>query len=300
MALTPNYTVIGASHNDHYIQLQGPARMHRTNMATSEVGPGGVAANIARHLAYAIAQDRSTRGQRPHFIGVCGHAQHHEAMAAFARWQIRPHLIAMAGETPSYTAIIDADGDLVIGAANMALYDQVSIDDVCAHLPRAGVVVLDANFPEPVLQAIAATLPVAVSLFAAGTSVDKVARLSPLLARLDGIVLNRAEAEVLVGAAALSEMAQSIASRIRSRGFVLISDADQDAVLAMGDIVVSATPPPIVPKNVNGAGDAMAARLFHLFGSGEISRPMTEGGLTHAVATAVAAGAEYAAGETSD
>ena len=297
MADITAFTIIGAAHLDYNIQLMGPTRMHRTNVATSVVSHGGVAANIARHMAATIAQNHAPQCQRPHFVGVCGHAQHDGLVADFNRWQIRPQLVAMAGETPSYTALIDAAGDLVIGAANMALYDAATANHILPHLPRVGVVVIDANFPSDVLAEIAAHLPMAVSLFAAGTAVEKVSRLTPLLSRLDGIVMNRAEAAALVGDGALDAMAADIMRQLRSRAFVMISDADKEAILACGDHQATCRPPQITPVNVNGAGDAMAAELFLTIGSDLIGSSQTVAQLRELASAALASGASFAAGE---
>ena len=53
---------------------------------------------------------------------------------------------------PGYTAIVAADGELVVGAASMALYDEVTPDMVLEGIIGDGPLVIDANFPESALR----------------------------------------------------------------------------------------------------------------------------------------------------
>lgn len=289
----PVFTIIGAAHADHTIRLVEKTKMHRTNPATMMVMPGGVAANIARHLGGR----HMPKGHSPHFIGVAARGYAPAMERDFARWNIRPHLVEKDGAPSSYTAIIDADGDLVIGAANMDLYDQVEPDDIIGLLPSTGLLIIDANFSGDVLLAIAEKITMAVSLFAAATSTQKAERLIPILSRLDGLVLNRVEAERLVTGDDMAEMAHHLVHQMRGHAFVLISDADNDAVLVHRDIVVTSRPPKITPVNVNGAGDAMAAAVFAAVGRGMIKGKVTPARLQSVLDDAVAAGAAFAAGE---
>ena len=124
-----------------------------------------------------------------------------EMMAARLRAAgVEASLLPLEGEVPGYTAVVTADGELLVGAASMSLYDAVAPDMLTGQITTgSGPLVIDANFPEPVLQVICAAQPEARLLFAAATSVAKTARLVGCLARLDGIVLNRGEAAVLAG-----------------------------------------------------------------------------------------------------
>lgn len=289
------FTIIGAAHDDQTIQLSGATHLHRTNPAIQHVTAGGVAANIARHLAAGMAG----HGHRPHFIGVAGQRQRDMLLGEFAAQGIKAVFIAKDGPTPSYTAVLDSDGELVVGAACMALYDDVRPVDINAHLPQTGTVIIDANFPADVIAAIADNLALPISLFAAGTSVEKIDRLTPIIQRLDGLVLNRAEAAVLCAEAdapldiSVKDMALNLVAKVRRGGFVLVSDGGDAAALAIGNDVVSIIPPVINPLNVNGAGDVMAAALFGYAGR---NKAIAKADMQQALEQAVQAGADYAAG----
>ncbi|MGB1418365.1 MAG: PfkB family carbohydrate kinase [Candidatus Puniceispirillaceae bacterium] len=282
----PVFHICGGCHLDRHLYLQGEAVPGRTNPASQRIGIGGVAANIARHLA--------ARGGQAHFTGVQP-ADEISALGMRLRAAgVDPNLIPLEGEVPGYTAIVAADGELVVGAASMALYDEVTPDMVLEGIIGYGPLVIDANFPESVLQAICQAQPQTRPVFAAATSVAKVGRLAGCLARLDALVLNRSEAAVLAGEAPVAGMACALAARLRPGGAVLVSDGGNQAALARGDDCVTASPPPLDLVRANGAGDAMAAALFW----GLAATP--DAGLAAHLEAALEAGADFAAGRQAE
>jgi pseudouridine kinase len=282
----PVFHICGGCHLDRHLYLQGEAVPGRTNPASQRIGIGGVAANIARHLA--------ARGGQAHFTGVQP-ADEISALGTRLRAAgVDPNLIPLEGEVPGYTAIVAADGELVVGAASMALYDEVTPDMVLKGIIGDGPLVIDANFPESVLQAICQAQPQTRPVFAAATSVAKVGRLAGCLARLDALVLNRSEAAVLAGEAQVAGMACALAARLRPGGAVLVSDGGNQAALARGDDCVTASPPPLDLVRANGAGDAMAAALFW----GLAATP--DAGLATHLEAALEAGADFAAGRQAE
>ena len=282
----PVFHICGGCHLDRHLYLQGEAVPGRTNPASQRIGIGGVAANIARHLA--------ARGGQAHFTGVQP-ADEISALGTRLRADgVDPNLIPLEGEVPGYTAIVAADGELVVGAASTALYDEVTPDMVLKGIIGDGPLVIDANFPESVLQAICQSQPQTRPVFAAATSVAKVGRLAGCLARLDALVLNRSEAAVLAGEAPVAGMACAMAARLRPGGAVLVSDGGNQAALARGDDCVTASPPPLDLVRANGAGDAMAAALFW----GLAATP--DAGLAAHLEAALEAGADFAAGRQAE
>ena len=282
----PVFHICGGCHLDRHLYLQGEAVPGRTNPASQRIGIGGVAANIARHLA--------ARGGQAHFTGVQP-ADEISALGTRLRADgVDPNLIPLQGEVPGYTAIVAADGELVVGAASMALYDEVTPDMVLKGIIGDGPLVIDANFPVSALQAICQAQPQTRSVFAAATSVAKVGRLAGCLARLDALVLNRSEAAVLAGEAPVAGMACALAARLRPGGAVLVSDGGNQAALARGDDCVTALPPPLDLVRANGAGDAMAAALFW----GLAVTP--DAGLAAHLEAALEAGADFAAGRQAE
>ena len=282
----PVFHICGGCHLDRHLHLESDAVPGRTNPASQWIGIGGVAANIARHLA--------ARGGQAHFTGVQP-ADEISALGTRLRAAgVEPSLIPLDGEVPGYTAIFDADGELVVGAASMALYNGVTPEMVLEGIIGDGPLVIDANFPESVLKAICQAQLQTRPVFAAATSVAKVGRLAGCLARLDALVLNRSEAVTIAGEAPVADMACALAARLRPGGVVLVSDGGDQAALARDGDCVTASPPPVELVRANGAGDAMAAALFWRLA-------VTPGaGLTAYLEAALAAGADFAAGRQAE
>ena len=260
--------VIGGCHIDRHLYFDSAPVTGRTNPARIVEAPGGVAANIARHLAAA--------GHRVGFAGVHPDGESASLCSQLRNVGIGVRLIPLKGEAPSYTALIGPDGELLIGAAALSIYDAVTPDvlpAMLASLPGGTALpapmIIDANFPKYVLRALVDALTPDQALYAAATSPRKVDRLADILPRLDGLVLNRAEATQLATGLAVakpdpdvSSLASMLAGRIRHGGHVLVSDGGDAAALATGEQLVTAIPPAIQMVNANGAGDAMAAALF--------------------------------------
>jgi sugar/nucleoside kinase (ribokinase family) len=252
------FVVIGAAHFDRIVRLKFPARPNRTNTSKTYEKPGGVAANIASAL-------RLSDASLPiRFIGAM--AEEDEKVAQWLRSAcIDAEFLRIDDTSPTYTAILDQHGELLLGAADTGLYDRVLAGDLLLLMPeKPRAVVVDANFTAEVLLAVAQSLPNTAQLFAAGTSVEKAGRLLPVMARLDALVLNRAEASKLTGVDdGVAALAGSLLTKLqRPYARILVSDGADLAALACGGEVVVSHPPEIRLTNANGAGDAMAAAFF--------------------------------------
>ncbi len=272
-----------------------PVRHGRTNPATSSASPGGVAANIARFIRQHRADMKIT------FIGAAA-TGNYDAGSSLRDAGIDVAFSRLDGSHPSYNAILDHNGELIIGVADMALYDSVRPTDIIPLLPKnPQSVIVDANFPAETLAAIAARLSDDCRLYATGTSVQKVHRLLRLIDRLDALVLNRAEACELAGrTGAVDELTTILSASLRADAPVLVSDGAEPAALAAGGKVVSSAPPKITLANANGAGDAMAAAFFCLCLDRAMGLPNNAATsaeiLEDMLADALSAGANFAAG----
>lgn len=165
--------------------------------------------------------------------------------------------------TPSYTALLDSEGDVVAALADMELYElafakQLRRAKVRDALSVAEAVLCDANLPEQALVKLAeiADKP----LFAIAISPAKAVRLLPILNQLYCVFMNRREAAVLSGTAADASLEATIhglrAAGLR-RGVVTAGGGAVFAYDSNGIIVI--TPPaPRRIADVTGAGDALA------------------------------------------
>lgn len=166
--------------------------------------------------------------------------------------------------TPSYTALLDGTGELIVGLADMGLYDlafprQVRRARVREAVAAADAVLLDANLPTDALARLAepaADKPV----FAIAISPAKVVRLKPLTGRLSLLFLNRREAAALAGdveALPPGELVAALRGAGLKAGVVTCGGGPTVGFDAAGAFAIE-PPAPRHVADVTGAGDALA------------------------------------------
>jgi len=237
-----------------------------SNPGRTRSAPGGVGLNVASTLARL--------GHRVRLVARLGNdGDAAAALATAAALGIDTSGIVRAGNaaTATYTATFDNDGGLIIGIADMAIYDTMAPADIAASAAAAredDLWVVDANLPAGVLdflvgEAAAAGRPVA----ALSVSPVKAMRLKPLLDRIAVLFTNRREAAALLNLApeghrqTPSELAAEL-SRMPGPAVILSNSADPLVVAVAGE-VRQFLPLRAHVVSVNGAGDSLAAGTIH-------------------------------------
>ena len=133
-----------------------------------------------------------------------------------------------------------------------------------ADAPYAGPVALDGNLTVELLDEIATSpLLAQADLRVAPASPGKARRLAPFLTHGRGtLYVNLEEAGLLCEASFDTSMAAALALTARGAARVLVTDGGGTASEAIGNDVISATPPQVLVTRVTGAGDTfMAAHI---------------------------------------
>ena len=234
----------GAAHMDTI------ARLHAPLAAASVPGrtvahAGGAAFNVCRHLASAgLAVELHTPPLEPNVAAAADAAN--VALRPLGPRQARP---------PSYTAILDASGNLAAACADMESYDELRPAAV-ANLPSlesVSLVLVDANLPADVLAALVETLDPAVPLAALTVSPAKAPRLRGILHRINVLFASRSEAQVL-----------HLHSRRPPTLHAVVTDGP-NAIAVLGEHESRIAIDPVEPVDVTGAGDALAGgTLVHM------------------------------------
>ncbi|MER8580056.1 carbohydrate kinase family protein [Mesorhizobium sp. M1423] len=166
--------------------------------------------------------------------------------------------------TPSHTMLVDSDGRLIAGLADMVLYElalpkQIRRAKVREAIDSADAVLCDANLPSSAVERLAA-LAAGKPVFALAVSPSKAARLTPVLNLLALAFMNRHEAGVLAGVD-IDADDQGIVDGLRRAGLKSgVVTAGDDPVLGFDETgAFSILPPPIHKRaDMSGAGDALA------------------------------------------
>ncbi|MDK1489533.1 carbohydrate kinase family protein [Sinorhizobium sp. 7-81] len=252
--------VFGGAHIDRRGRIRGVTAPGASNPGSwfEEAGGGGF--NAARNLARL--------GHRVRMISPRGGDAAGEmvAAAAAAAGVIDCAFTFLDRKTPSYTAILENDGNLVIALADMDLYQLFSPRRLQQRAMReilaaSDLVLMDANLPKEILAALV-SLASGDGRLVAGIAVSpaKVTRFRKCLTGLNFLFMNEAEARALTETDAgrpenwpllLREAGLAGGVVTRGGGAAVAFDREEACLVV----------PPALPAlaDVTGAGDALAS-----------------------------------------
>jgi len=255
------HRLFGAAHLDRIGRASGPAALGQSNPGTMRETPGGAALNVASSLAAlgapvtlcsAVGSDNAGA-----LISEATTARGIEFLD-LSKNSTRP--------TATYTAILDASGDLITALADMEIYDAIQVEQ--GAVSRGEWLHLDANLSEPTLAALLDEP--AAHRSAMTVSVAKANRLRGHLSKLDVLFTNRAEAARLCEVptdTGLADLAAELSAQGTRRA--IITDGPRSiAVLDAGDLTETPVPTCEV-TSVTGAGDALTAATLFALGKGQ-------------------------------
>jgi pseudouridine kinase len=231
--------------------------------ATSNPGavvrsPGGVGRNIAENLARL-----GSRVSLVTAVGADAEGAWLLTETAVAGVSVRD-AVRVGPSTGSYVAVLDADGELVAGVADMAAVDALTEDLVPARVVAgARLVVVDGNLPVPtVAHVLDAAAAAGVRVVLDPVSVPKAERISALFSQerpVFAITPNEDELAVMGSVAELHDRGVEVVWLRRGAAGSLLSTRYSELDLPA---------PPATPVDVTGAGDAMVAAFCHRLLSG--------------------------------
>lgn len=270
----PSVVVVGGANMDVKARSARTARPGTSNPGSSALAPGGVGRNVAENLARL--------GTRTHLVAAVGaDPLGDQVLAATSDAGVRvEHVRRSPHGTGTYTAVLDADGELVVAVSDMRATDELAPADVGAArdlVAAASLVVLDGNLAAPTL-AYALDLAAAAGVRVVLEPVS-VPKAEPLRALLDpgrpvyAVTPNRDELGALTGRPVKTErQLDSAVDDLHSRGasYVWVRLGERGSLLCGPDgrTELAAVPAPEV-VDVTGAGDAMLAAFCHAVLAGE-------------------------------
>ena len=258
---SPTIACIGGVVLDRKARVAGGARPGTSNPVSVTTSAGGVAANIARNLARL--------GCRVSLFSVLGvddsgaaalRELENSGVNASAILRSRTH------PTASYTAVLEPNGELFIGLADMDIFEELNspwADRISSALAQFPVWILDTNLPARTIERLLKTHKGNATVLADPISIVKSQRIRSSISAVDVLFPNRKEAAVLCGfdVKTPSDIAEA-AAEIRKRGVgtVVITLGGDGIYLDAGR---GGKFLPVIPAkkivDVTGAGDALVA-----------------------------------------
>jgi pseudouridine kinase len=266
--------VVGGANLDVLARSTAPIQGQTSNPGTTVRTYGGVARNVAENLArlgtptrLLLAVGDDTAGQevlaRTRFAGV---------QTLRVPWQ---------GPTGTYTAILDSDGSLVAGVADMEATAAIApehVDDALAG--GADWLVLDGNLPTRTMaHALRRAETEGIPVVLDPVSAPKAALLAALL---DGVPVHTLTptTDELVALTGLDDPAAAAdALHARGVGVVWLREGVRGSTLLRpGAAPERVVLPAVDAVDVTGAGDAMLASYVHALVRGaDLTRAAYEG-----------------------
>ncbi|HEY1494382.1 MAG TPA: carbohydrate kinase family protein [Candidatus Solibacter sp.] len=254
---------VGGAHIDRHGLLAGPLIPGTSNPGAVTSGFGGVARNVAENL--------SRLGREVLMVSRVGDDETGRAVVSHLNSlgiDTSPVTIS-ARPTASYTAILEPNGELVLGLADMAIYDEITPELLAPYLPRlleCELWFIDANLPSATIEWIA-RVSAHLALAADAVSVVKSRKLAGILDTVSPLFLNIAQAASLLGVAPFPDAAGA-ARALSQRVLAGVVTAGAAGVAAWLKDEVRAIPArPATVRDVTGAGDALiAGTLFGITG----------------------------------
>jgi len=254
----PTITCFGAAHIDQRAHALAPISRATSNPVDVTESPGGVAHNVAEVLAM-LGDDVS-------LVSILGRDRRGQIVASSlteAGVDLTSLIRSEDLPTATYTALVEPDGRLYVGLADMAIYERLtpeSLQEAAEEHASADAWFLDANLPPDSVTWLAAR---ARGMLAANpVSVPKARRLASILDRLDLLVANREEARALAGT---SGDLNEVANVLHAAGVttVAITIHEEGALIAHDGSITSLAALSAEARDVTGAGDAFTATMFH-------------------------------------
>lgn len=262
--MTVEIVAIGGAHIDRRGRLFGDTKPGASNPGHWFEEAGGGVFNAACNLSRL---GRAVRLIAPRGGDAAG--QIVAEAAARAGLDDQP-VIFLDRATPSYTAIMERDGNLVIALADMALYDAFSARRIKARslrdsLAEAGHVLTDANLRADTLSALANACHAAgLGISAIAISPAKVVKFEAALPFLTHLFMNGAEAEAIAGRRA--EQPEEWPDLLRAKGLKggSVTSGSGPTIAFDEKGIALIEPAPIAEiADVTGAGDAFAAGFLN-------------------------------------
>jgi pseudouridine kinase len=282
LADRPGAVVIGGANVDMKAQSAARATPHTSNPGHGSMAPGGVGRNIAENLARL--------GDRVHLVSMVGRDSLGAGLldhtsAAGVRVD---HVARTDRATGTYTAVLDANGEMLVAIADMEAIDDLGPEQIQAArdvIARAGVLVVDGNVRRDAFD-YALDLARGVRVIVEPVSVPKAAALKDSLdARVFAITPGRDELGALTDLPTRTDrQLRTAAGALHDRGIsvVWVSLGDRGSLLSTPDESTEIPALPTTVTDVTGAGDSMVAAFCHVLLDG--GTPLEAARLGHAAA----------------
>ncbi|GGI41420.1 carbohydrate kinase [Mammaliicoccus stepanovicii] len=256
---------IGGANIDRKFHISNQLINGTSNPVTSESSIGGVARNVAENLGRI--------GEDVLLLTTSGNDAEWQHIADLSRPFMNVDYVEKISNesTGSYTALLDQEGNMTLGLADMSVYDKITPEFMIKNtylLNKAQCIIADLNCPRETLEFLCAYAEKKhIKLVLIAVSGPKMNRMPHNLHAVDWLILNKDEVEAFVGKnAENNDQLTDYMNEIYSLGVknIIVTTGKENIyyVGEMGSKVFDVTPVKEV-TDVTGAGDAFSSALVY-------------------------------------
>lgn len=248
---------VGGATIDRKYRTKEPLRLKTSNPATSERSFGGVARNVAENIA-RLEMEAS-------LVSILGNDENGRAVLAdLASLRVDTRHVAISQDhaTAEYVAILQPDGGLAVGLADMAIFDALTPSMLHEIWPDANAAwtFADCNLPSRSLHELIDLARRHSGMLAVdAVSAPKARRLPRNLSGLGLLFLNLDEAQAFLGETSTvpEEIARALLDCGADRVILTLGEGGLIAADRYGATRITAMAIQVV--DATGAGDALIA-----------------------------------------
>ena len=247
-----NFICIGAVHRDNALILKTNYFVNRTNPVVQKQSLGGVAYNIASKIAFF--------NQKVELISLnCID----DIKKEIKKRKIKFRAINKSIEKRSYTTILDKKGNIILGLADMDVYEK-KIQTLNLKFDPQKRIIFDLNLSSANIKKLINQFYKKNIISICGTSSHKVYKIKNLLHKIQILILNKQESFNLTQKKNIRKSLKYLI-RKNSKLTILITNGKNRITGYHNGNIYYCYPPKIKIKNESGAGDAMSAVFIYLY-----------------------------------
>ena len=246
-----DFICIGAVHSDYLLNLKQNYFKNRTNPIIQKENLGGVAYNVAKTLAFL--------DQKTNLYSInCNKDQKNE----IKKNGIFFKSISQKIEKRYYASIIDRNGKMIFGLANMDNYEKIADNHLIKKFKNKNII-LDLNLSKKLIEKIINTNHHNNYICVCGTSAHKIYKIKSLLKKINTLILNKQESFKLTNKKSIKDSLRFLSNKNKKLN-IIITNGKNSVNAYIKNIYYLSYPNNIRIKNENGAGDTLSA-VFNYF-----------------------------------
>ena len=246
-----DFICIGAVHPDYLLKLKQDYFKNRTPPINHRDNIGGVAYNIAKKLSF-LNQNTMLYSLN------CNKKQKKEIKTQGIKFRSLNDKFNQS----YYTSILDKNGKMILGLANMDDYDEF-IDYKISRTYKEKKIILDLNLSSEAIKKIINQHTMNNYICVCGTSAHKIYKIKNHLKKIDTIILNKQESLSLTNQKTIKDSMNYLINKNKKLNIIITNG--KNAVNAhIKEKKYKAYPPTTIIINENGAGDSFTA-IFNYF-----------------------------------